>query len=445
MLTNFYEPKPQKFRQNFVRWLYTVFIIFSYLRGLLGLKKTKSPLGVNTKAQLYTNLKVGGIHLHCTSINEINIVQGLVNEWLNAYPKNQVTLSTPSVECAQFALNVFNNKVQHAIVEYDLRTYLQPFINALKPQVSLLVGANIWPNLLQICYQNNIACALINASMHQSELSYAKRYAWLYRNTLRRFDAICTIDRESFENFLAFGMYKPQLHISRNIKFDILPDPKDEVLGEAFVSYFGFENDTFILGAGTSEAEEKQLLNVFLAMKKHHTTLRLVVVPLSRASYDDVCLKFRASGLETYQYSDYLNNEKTLDVSLRPSHVPDCIVVNSISMLNALSSSAFLSFIGSSDASLVGQSCMQGALNCKPMMINAAGFDSDMVCDYLHNLNALAVVNNSRELYEATEHWLTNKELAKFDGERGSKALLRNGGAIEITMNLIHRLIEKHK
>ena len=134
-----------------------------------------------------------------------------------------------------------------------------------------------------------------------------------------------------------------------------------------------------------------------------------------------------------------------LDAALRPSRTPDCVVVDDANMLSALSTIATLSYIGSADGLLVGQNCMLGALNSKPMIINALGFKSDVVCDYLYDLNAFVVVHNPLELNEAIEHWLTNQEQAELDGERGSKVLLRNGGAIEITMNVIHRLTRKYE
>lgn len=397
------------------------------------------------------HFKKNGIHIHCVSIGELNAANGLIRVLLLEYPKVVITLSTSSVTGAIHAQNLFKEslfagKVQHCYLPIDFPWFMRRFYKAIEPQLVLITEVEIWPNMVAQCAKRDIPVCLINARMTAKSLNSYRKVSWLFRPTLRQMRYICVQSSESFENFLAYGVYKKQLKLSRNMKFDLLPNAQDEALGTRINAYYHLQNRPVLLVASSHEPEEKILLDTYKNLKQQFHDLVLIVVPRHPHRFDDVNQIIKASGFKTARVSEsellasaQIANQK-VEVSTSDKKV-DCIVVDTMGWLKACYGICDVTFIGGSFAEKGGHNALEAALYSKPIVMGPSVFNNPSICQHLQEQNALILVNNATQLQSVLAHWLAHPDMAELDGERGSKVLLRNAGAIEYTMGILRTLL----
>ena len=408
------------------------------------------------------SFKKHGVHIHCVSVGELNAASGLITMLLQEHPDQPITVTTSSVTGAIHAYNLFKDKVQHCYLPIDLPWCMRRFFRAIDPNLSLITEVEIWPNMVAQCLKQKVPVCLVNARMTTKSLAGYRKVSWLFRPTLRQMDYICAQSSESFENFLAYGVFKKQLRLSRNMKFDILPDEADERLGNALIEEYKLRDRPILLVASSHDPEEKMLLQSYKLLKEQHTDLVLLVVPRHPHRFDDVHQIIKASGHKTVKVSESdlfktinaqqgqvnldppqpLSTPIPLSKSKLAKHITvDCVVVDAMGWLKACYSICSIAFIGGSFAEKGGHNALEAALYSKPIVMGPSLFNNPSICQHLQEQNALIVVDNQQALQDTIEHWLQHPEHAMLDGERGSKVLLRNAGAVEYTMGILRRFL----
>jgi 3-deoxy-D-manno-octulosonic-acid transferase len=391
-----------------------------------------------------TLTKTGGIHIHCVSVGEINAANGLVHSLLEEYPNLAITLTTSSTTGAVHAYNMFKDRVQHHYLPVDIPLFVNRFYNKLKPCLVLVTEVEVWPNMLNACSKRHLPVVLINARMTTKSLMSYRRFSWLFRRTYRQFSFICAQSSESFENFLAFGVYKSRVKLSRNMKFDLLPNSDDEELGKKIVADYKLGNRPILLAASTHDPEEKILLDTYSKLKQIHTDLVLIVVPRHPHRFEEVSQNMQATGFKVARVSKSSGLLKS-DRSKRstPLNGPiDCLLVDTMGWLKACYSICNVAFVGGSFAHKGGHNALEAALYSKPIAMGPSIFNNPSICKHLASQNALMIIKSEDELLGVLAHWLSRPEDAIKDGERGLRVLLKNAGSVEYTMSVLRPILD---
>jgi 3-deoxy-D-manno-octulosonic-acid transferase len=111
-------------------------------------------------------------------------------------------------------------------------------------------------------------------------------------------------------------------------------------------------------------------------------------------------------------------------------------------LLKACYSICDVTFVGGSFAEKGGHNALEAALYSTPIVMGPSIFNNPNICQRLQEQNALIITENTNELTETLIHWFEHPELAKLDGERGSKVLLRNAGAVEYTLGIVRKVLD---
>jgi 3-deoxy-D-manno-octulosonic-acid transferase len=386
--------------------------------------------------------KAGGIHIHCVSVGEINAAHGLINALLKDYPSLAITLTTSSTTGAAHAYNLFKDNVVHTYLPLDIPWFMSRFYRKVKPSLVLVTEVEVWPNMLNVCTKHNIPVVLINARMTAKSLRNYKRFSSLFRHTFRQFSFICAQSSESFENFMAMGIYKSHMKLSRNMKFDLLPVNADEELGKQIEMVYDLNKRPILLAASTHDPEEKIILNTYKSLKQQHSDLALLIVPRHPHRFDDVHQIMKATGFKVARVSESINAEGTLAINNDIVADIDCLLVDTMGWLKACYSVCSVAFVGGSFATKGGHNALEAALYSKPIVMGPSIFNNPTICQHLAAQNALIIARSEHELLEVIDHWLTHPDNAKKDGERGLKVLLGNAGSIEYTMSILRPMLD---
>jgi len=427
-----------------MRWMYSAFLLLLLPLMLIVFRKklyqNDSRLQNRRFSERFgylpSHFKGNGVHIHCVSVGEINAAKGLIDRLLSEYPALPITLTTSSITGALHAQSLFSNRVQHAYLPIDLPLSMRRFYRKIKPVLTIVTEVEIWPNMVHQCRQNSIPMVLINARMTRRSLQSYQRLSWLFRHTLRQFSCICAQSSESFENFLAYGMYKRQLILTRNMKFDLVADKSDESVGKQLVEYFQLENRRILLAASSHEPEEKMMLDCFSELNGKYSDLILVIVPRHPHRFDKVFQIASATGFATQRLSDNLDGAGVFQAN-KAAQRPQCLVVDTMGWLKACYSICNIAFIGGSFAPKGGHNALEAALYAKPMVMGPSIFNNPVICEHLQQQDALVIVNDATTLHAGIRRWLDNSELATSNGQKGSEVLLDNAGALEHTFCVV--------
>lgn len=385
------------------------------------------------------SFKTGGIHVHCVSVGEINAAAGLIRALLEEYPLLPVTLTTSSTTGAVHAHELFKNRVQHCYLPIDIPVLMNRFYRVVQPTLVLVTEVEVWPNMVNACVKRTIPIVLINARMTTKSLKSYRRFWWLFRHTFRQFTVICAQSSESFENFLAFGIYKSSLKLSRNMKFDLLPQEKDEVLGRKLIEDYGLAGRPVLVGGSTHEPEEKLLLSVYTSLKQTYPDLALIIVPRHPHRFDEVNQILRASGYQITRVSSAKSASQETDDEARI----DCLLVDTMGWLKACYSVCTVAFVGGSFANKGGHNALEAALYSKPIVMGPSTFNNPNICQHLASKNALRITQSEEELNHVINYCLRYPDESAKDGEKGLQVLLRNAGSVEYTMGILRAHINR--
>jgi 3-deoxy-D-manno-octulosonic-acid transferase len=454
MTTSTYAMKSAPFIFHVTKMLYT-FLLCCLLPLILFLSKKKlnhSSLQLAGRSfwERFGSIKKplsGGIHIHCVSVGELNAASGLITALLIEYPHLPIILTTSSTTGAVHAYNLFKDKVQHNYLPIDIPWCMNRFYNKVQPSLVLVTEVEVWPNMLHSCYKRKLPVILINARMTTKSLKNYKRFSALFRYTFRQFSYICAQSSESFENFLALGVYKSHVKLSNNMKFDLMPNESDAELGKLILERYAIANRPILLAASTHDPEEKMLLEAFNTLRSKDKSLLLVVVPRHPHRFDEVSQLVKATGLRCVRVSESIDKQGQF-ISQRPSENNetsdiDCLLVDTMGWLKACYSISTVAFVGGSFANKGGHNALEAALYSKPIVMGPSTFNNPSICQYLAQQKALVICDSHLLLVGVLEHWLENPIDAQHDGDMGLQVLLKNAGAVEYTMSMLRPYIEK--
>jgi len=425
----------------FWRWLYSLILLM--LMPLLCLKlmtKKANATGLikhkNRQRFGFTanGLKKNGVIVHCVSMGEVNAAQGIIEKLIVAYPSMPVTVTTTSVTGAEHAVKLFADRVQHSFLPIDFPVCIWLFLRRLKPKMLMVTEVEIWPNLLHQCYQNKIPAILINARMTDRSLINYKRLAYLFRPSLRKFTCICAQAKADFENFVSMGVYKTQLVLTNNLKFDLQANPEDEQKAKTLIGHFGLQDKTILLAASTHDGEEKVLIDCYASLKASFEDLVLCIVPRYPHRFNDVIQLVNASGLNCVSLSAAaVDRSKKIDVA----------VIDKMGMLKAAYSISNMAFVGGSLVSKGGHNPLEGALYQVPMCMGPSVFNNPAITSLLKESKALTIVQNQNQIVELFGAWLVDTHEAVRLGAQGKKILAINAGALELTLSCVQAILKQ--
>ncbi|MGQ8366019.1 3-deoxy-D-manno-octulosonic acid transferase [Glaciecola sp. 1036] len=367
---------------------------------------------------------------HCVSVGELNAAKGIIDGMMQRYPTKTFTVTTTSIAGAVHAKGLFKDKVQHLFLPIDLPFIVSRFIKKLAPTMVCITEVEIWPNLVNLCWQRKITLCLLNARLSEQSVGMYRKFSGLYRPTLLKFDVICAQNDISYKNFLSLGLTKHQVKLSKNTKFDIQDNPLDKDKGESLKQRMRLEDKRILVAASTHQPEETIVLNAFKKLKQDFEDLVLIVVPRHAHRFDDVYSLCKASGFTCARFS-----EQSSEVS------PDILLIDAMGWLKACYSIANIAFIGGSFAPKGGHNALECALYAKPMVMGPSIFNNPEICSQLETCGALIITQDDKALDKLFNTWLANPDKAYKDGLAGEQMLNANAGAVKTTLDYLQRII----
>lgn len=367
--------------------------------------------------------------VHAVSVGEVLGSAPLIQKLLDYYPQRQVVVTTMTPTGSERVKNLFGDRVQHCYAPYDLPTAVRRFFSAKRPCLLVLFETEIWPNLIHLCYQQDIPVLLINARMSASSARGYGRFRALTQTLLRKLSFIAAQSAADAERFIALGADTNKMQITGSVKFDLTLT--EEIKTEARILRNQWSGRPCLIAASTHQGEEENVLLAFRKIKQAHPGALLILVPRHPQRFDRVAEEVKSSGFSLIRRSQMQ----------APSAQHDVFLIDTMGELLMFYACADVAFVGGSLVPQGGHNVLEPAAWGLPVLSGPHLFNFQTISDLLVTAGGLQLVKDSDALATQVIQLFSCPEQAKAMGQKAEAVVRQNRGALAKQLQLIQNFL----
>jgi len=260
----------------FTYLIYPLSPIFLYFRKL---KKKENEKSYNQKLCKITAQRNNGflIWFHVASVGEAMSVLPLIEDCINNENINNVLITSITLSSGKIINKKYinNKKVIHQFLPLDVPILIKKFIKYWKPNISIFVDSEIWPNLILEISQKKIPLLLVNARITKKTFRRWKLVSSFAKKIFSKFD-LCIVSNKESEDFLNFLGAK-NIKSYGNIKFSQSKNILSNNLNLSFLNII--KNRKIWCAASTHQNEEILCAESHLKIKKIYENILTIIIP----------------------------------------------------------------------------------------------------------------------------------------------------------------------
>ena len=339
------------------------------------------------------NIKRGNgflIWFHLASVGEAMSILPLIENCIEEKKIDKILLTSITLSSGKILEKKFsqNTKVIHQFLPLDIPVLTKKFLEHWRPNLSIFIDSEIWPNLILQINEKKIPLLLINGRITKKTFNRWKLIINFAKKIFGKFD-LCLASNKESENFLKIlGAKNIKNH--GNLKF---AQTKKNLSNKLDVSLLNkIKNRKIWCAASTHPTEEVLCAKSHLKIKKNFNNVLTIIIPrhIDRAAKIDTELSNLHLKVAFYSKLDQL--DESTDILIIDSYGESLKFYN-ISKYVFLGKSLSKTLIMNS-----GQNPIEPArLGCKIFHgPNVTNFIE--IYEYLKTLGVTKKVNNSDEL-----------------------------------------------
>jgi 3-deoxy-D-manno-octulosonic-acid transferase len=380
-------------------------------------------------------VKSGGILIHAVSVGETLAAIPLIKTLQNQYPQLPITVTTMTPTGSKQVKSILNDSVSHVYLPYDLPCAIHRFLKTVQPKLVIIMETELWPNLINQCYNKQIPLIVANARL--SERS-AKRYHKLGQTISKLFAKISIVaaqNKHDGERFISLGLPADHLAVTGSIKFDLeLTDKQQQNLTQ-LKQQWQLHRPVFI-AASTHTGEDEIILSAFKQLLQKHPNLLLILVPRHPERFNTV---------EKLISDNKLNYIKR-STKQSPTDTTQVILGDTMGELLELYGLANIAFVGGSLIEHGGHNPLEPALHRIPIITGEHFFNFKVIGEQLIEADGLLVCDSTVDsLYLMINSLLSDPNRCQQIGENAYQVLRRNQGALNRLLDVIHHNLDDQK
>lgn len=365
----------------------------------------------------------GAAWVHAVSVGEVNAAKPLVDALLDGGRRVLVTTITPTGSARVRAL--WDDRVAHVYLPYDLPGMVRRFIAHHRPHVALVMETELWPNLLFGLRDQGIPGYIVNGRLSERSLRGYRFLRPLVGRALRTLRAVLAQSDGDAARFRRLGAREAQLRVTGNLKYDIA--------GDAGVDGFAREvcrqvaDRAVWIAASTHPDEESAVLAMHKRLRQRWPRLLLLWAPRHPERFKPAIQQSIDAGWRV----------ATRRLTRTPGVDDDVFVIDTLGELGGFYACARVAFVGGSLQPVGGHNLLEPA---------AAGC-AVVTGPHLHNFSDIAArmqaagalrIGADAAAVGAALDTLLDDEGARTAMARAGRALVEEGrGALEQTLRLI--------
>ena len=368
------------------------------------------------------------IWFHVASVGEAMSILPLIESCMEEKKINKILLTSITLSSGKILKKKFNQnaKVIHQFLPLDISVWTSKFLKHWKPNLSIFIDSEIWPNLISQISEKKIPLLLINVRITKKSFKRWKLIISFAKKIFEKFD-LCIVSNKESENFLKILGAK-NIKNYGNLKFSNIKNDLNKKLDSDFFNKI--KNRKIWCAASTHPTEEILCARSHLKIKESYNNILTIIIPRHIDRIEKIRKELSNLNLKIVLYSKLDQIDINTDILLIDTYGEASIFYN-ISKYVFVGKSTIKSLIMDS-----GQNPIEPArLGCKIFHgPNVSNFVE--IYEYLRTLGVTKQVNNSNELsISLIEEFKENK------GEKSNiKEEIHNYG-----QNILNNVIEELK
>ncbi|MBN2865263.1 MAG: 3-deoxy-D-manno-octulosonic acid transferase [Thiotrichales bacterium] len=204
--------------------------------------------------------------IHCASVGEVKAADPLLRWLINSKLDTDILVTTNTASALAILKRQYQNQLNATYCPLDYPFAIRRFLARCNPSQLFIIETEIWPNLYQQCFQNNIPIHILSGRLSDKTLHAPSWLKKAYRQALQHVTQVLARSTSDAKNFILLGANADKVQVLGNLKFahrDI----------EHFENPIGRE---YVLIASTHQDEERHIIQQWKKLKRPEL---LVVVP----------------------------------------------------------------------------------------------------------------------------------------------------------------------
>ncbi len=202
------------------------------------------------------------ILLHAVSVGEVSAVRGLATELAAGGAEVILATTTDTGLARAKALFEAPGSPVAAVVRYplDFSRSVGRFLDAVKPDVVVLVELEVWPNFVAACKRRKIAIGVVNGRLSERSFKGYRKIRGVIGRSFVALDFALVQDEPYAQRFRYMGVALERCRVTGTMKWDTVDPSRAGVVGpeaEAIAASLGLDRARPVVVAGsTAEGEE---------------------------------------------------------------------------------------------------------------------------------------------------------------------------------------------
>ena len=419
------------FWYRFLTYLFYPFApIYLYFRKV---RKKENSISYKEKLSIIQTEREQGflVWFHVASVGEAMSILPLIESCLKEKKINKILLTSITLSSGKILKKRFNqnSKIIHQFLPLDIAVWTNKFLNHWKPNLSIFIDSEIWPNLITQISEKKIPLILINARITKKSFERWKFIISFAKKIFEKFD-LCIASNKESENFLKVLGAKNVKNYG-NLKFTSIKTDLNKKLNLNFLDKI--KNRKVWCAASTHPTEEILCAKAHLKIKESYSNILTIIIPRHIDRIVTIQKELSNLNLKTALYSD----ENQIDINT------DILLIDKYGETLKFYQISKCVFMGKSIAkSLImnsGQNPIEAArLGCKILHgPNLSNFVE--IYEHLKEMDVTKQINNADEL------GLSLVEEFKEDRENKVKKTTIRGEIDNYGQNILNNVVEELK
>ena len=256
--------------------LYPIVPIYLYLRKL---KNKEDSARYIEKLSKIKKPRDNGflVWFHVASIGEAMSILPLINNLLKEEKINKILITSITLSSGKILGKKFsqNQKVIHQFLPLDIPILTNKFLEHWKPNLSIFIDSEIWPNLIFQINERKIPLLLVNGRITKKSFNRWKIILGFAKNIFSKFDLCIAASKES-ESYLKILGAK-NIKNYGNLKFSNIKNDFNKKFDSSFLDKIAKRK--IWCAASTHPSEETLCAKVHLKIKKNFNNILTMIIP----------------------------------------------------------------------------------------------------------------------------------------------------------------------
>ena len=217
------------------------------------------------------------IWFHVASVGEAMSILPLIESCIQEKKINKTLITSITLSSGKILEKRFsqNPKVIHQFLPLDVPILTNKFLDHWKPNLSIFIDSEVWPNLIFDISKRKIPLLLINGRITKKSFLRWKLVVNFAKKIFEKFD-LCLTSNEESEGFLKILGAK-NIKNYGNLKFSKINTDLNNKLDSDFLNKI--ENRKIWCGASTHPTEEILCAKSHLKIKKKYNNILTIIIP----------------------------------------------------------------------------------------------------------------------------------------------------------------------